>query len=236
MFVPGLQTRKRRPTTMHICSSRALPIIAGLLKRGEVAKGFLANPTRITAHGFWRTFLTPLLFLVVCLAATDLRADTITGTVQDPSGAVVAGARIEITGGNLPQPIVLTSDASGKFSVPDLAAGKYSVRVTKEGFEDLVTTIDLQGTTELPLKLTIATQQTEVRVSEKSLAFANSDPFYRQLRGLGLGAAFRCDNFSLPADVGTFQLQSGTITFLAPVNGYVTGAIFIGQGHFVLKP
>src|SRR5215472_15048204 len=222
---------------MCTCFSRIPRIIAGRLKRAEVAKMLLKNPRERTVPGFERSFLTSLLFLLVCLAtATNLRADTITGTVQDPSGAVVAGARIEITGGSLPQPIVLTSDASGKFSVPDLAAGKYSVRVTKEGFEDLVTTIDLQGTTELPLKLTIATQQTEVRVSEKSLAFANSDPFYRQLRGLGLGAAFRCDNFSLPADVGTFQLQSGTITFLAPVNGYVTGAIFIGQGHFVLKP
>ena len=83
---------------------------------------------------------------------------------------------------------------------------------------------------------TIAEQQVQINVTEKNLAFANSDPFYRQLRGIGLGSTFRCENFSLPADVGTFELQSGTITFLAPVNDYVPGAVFVGQGHFVLKP
>jgi hypothetical protein len=36
--------------------------------------------------------------------------------------------------------------------------------------------------------------------------------------------------------VGTFELKSGTITFLTPVNRFVTGAIFVGQGHFTLKP
>ena len=184
-----------------------------------------------------RSFFTSLLLLLVCLAAsTELRADTISGTVKDPSGAVVAGARIAITGGNLTQPLVLTSDESGNFKAPDLSAGKYSVRVNKEGFEELVTSVDLHGAADLSLKLTIAEQQVQINVNEKSLAFANSDAFYRQLRGIGLGSTFRCENFSMPADVGTFELKSGTITFLAPVNGYVTGAVFVGQGHFVLKP
>jgi len=50
---------------------------------------------------------------------------------QRSSGAVVIGARIEITGGNLLQPLLLTSDESGKFAAPDLNAGKYSIRVAK---------------------------------------------------------------------------------------------------------
>ena len=37
-------------------------------------------------------------------------------------------------------------------------------------------------------------------------------------------------------DVGTFVLKSGTITLLAPVNRFITGAIFVGAGHFTLKP
>ena len=208
-----------------------------LLKRGKVVR---VNPTNNSGRAtpdFRRAFFTSLLFLLVCLAAaTGLRADTISGTIKDPSGAVVEGARIEITGGNLTQAIVLTSDVSGKFTAPDLSAGKYTVRVSKEGFEEIVTSVDLHGTADLPLKLTIAEQQVSINVTEKSLAFANSDAFYKQLRGVGLGATFRCENFSMPADVGTFQLKSGTITFLAPVNGYVTGAVFVGQGHFVLKP
>src|SRR5437667_4705617 len=186
-------------------------------------------------------FLHPLLYplILTLLSApltTPLRADTISGTVKDPSGAVVAGARIEISGGALAEPLVLTSDGSGKFIASNLSAGKYSVRASKEGFDDLVTTVELNGTADLPLSLTITAQQTSVTVNEKSSAFANSDPVYRQLRSLGLGDTFRCENFTLPIDVGTFELKSGTITFLGMVNKSQTGAIFVGQGHFTLKP
>src|SRR6202046_1191190 len=182
-------------------------------------------------------FLHASILTLFCLAfATYLRADTLSGTVKDPSGAVVVGARIEITGGSLSQPIVLTSDDSGKFAAPNLTAGKYSVRVAKEGFDDLVTTVDLKGATELPLSLTISAQQTRVTVTEKSTGFANSDAVYRQLRDASLGETFRCENFTLAVDVGTFQLKSGTITLLAPIAKYETGAVFVGQGRFTLKP
>lgn len=177
------------------------------------------------------------MLVLLCFAfAPPLRADTISGTLKDPSGAVVAGARIEITGGNLPQAIVLTSDESGKFAAPNLNPGKYSVRVIKEGFDDLVTTVDLHGTAELLLTLAIAAQQTSISVTGKSSAFANSDPVYRRLRDIGLGSTYRCENFTIRLDVGTFLLQSGTITVMDPVNKFITGAIFVGQGHFTLKP
>jgi len=177
------------------------------------------------------------LLAVLCLpGAARLNADSITGTVKDPSGAAVTGARIEITGGTLSQPLVLTTDSEGKFSEPDLSAGKYTVRVSKDGFEDSVTPVELKGTAELPLRLTIAAQQTSISVTGKSAAFANSDDVYRQLRDIGLGHTYHCENVTLPMDAGTFELKSGTITLLNSVNRYVTGAIFIGQGHFSLKP
>ncbi|HEY2545121.1 MAG TPA: M1 family aminopeptidase [Candidatus Acidoferrum sp.] len=175
--------------------------------------------------------------MLLCLGlATTARADTISGTVKDSSGGAVAGARIEITAGSLSQPIVLTSDESGKFVAPNLTPGKYSVKVTKDGFDSVVTTVELSGTAEIAVSLKIAAQQTRVTVTEKSMAYANSDAIYRQLRDLGLGDTYRCENYSLILDVGTFQLKSGTITLLGPVNNMVTGAIFVGQGHFTLKP
>ena len=33
-----------------------------------------------------------------------------------------------------------------------------------------------------------------------------------------------------------FSLAKGTLTFLSPVQGVVTGAVFVGDGHFNLKP
>ncbi len=181
--------------------------------------------------------LSLCVLAMLCLAfATPLRADTISGTVNDPSGAVVVGARIEITGGNLTQAITLTSDASGKFTAPNLAPGKYSVRVSKDGFEELVTAVDLHGSADLSFTLTITKQQTQVTVSEKNLAYANSDPIYRQLRDAGLGDSFHCENFKLTMDVGTFEFKSGTFTLLNPVNNLETGMIFTGAGHFSLNP
>ncbi len=192
-------------------------------------------------RAFWRLrrfyFLSQSIVALLCLLlSAPLYADTISGTVKDPSGGVVLGASIKITGGDLSQPLLLISDESGKFVAPNLRAGTYSLRVAKEGFDDLVTTVDLHGTADLPLNLTITAQQTSVTVNEKSSAFANSDAAYLQLRNDGLGDTFRCENFTLVMDVGTFELKTGTITFLGTVSKFQTGAIFVGQGHFTLKP
>jgi hypothetical protein len=149
---------------------------------------------------------------------------------------VIAGARIEIVGADLAEPVVLSSDELGRFASPDLKPGTYTVRVTRDGFEPSAKTADLRGSFQLQLSLTIAKQQVNISVAGKSLAFANSDPVYRQLRQIGLGQTFRFDNFALTWDTASFQFQKGTLTFLSPVNGVVTGAIFIGEGHFNLKP
>src|ERR1700694_1445346 len=186
--------------------------------------------------GRFHFFYLSILALIWLGLAIRLRADTISGTVKDASAAVVIGARIETTGGTRSQPLLLTSDESGKFVAANLAAEKYSIRVAKEGFDDLVTTVDLHGMADLALRLTITAQQTSVTVNEKSTAFANSDAVYRQLRNDGLGDTFRCENFNLPMDVGTFELKSGTITLLGPVGKFETGAVFVGRGHFTLKP
>jgi len=63
----------------------------------------------------------------------------------------------------------------------------------------------------------------------------NSDPTYQQLRNLTLsGEAVSVSNFTLQRDAGRFHLRSGTVCFVAPVNGKVTGAVFAGDGSFVL--
>ncbi len=115
----------------------------------------------------WRFGLFLLVAVIVLLSAvpTWLHAQTISGTVQDPTGAVIAGARIEITGTNLAQPLVLYSDGTGKFTTPELKPGTYTVRVMRESFEPLVQTVDLQGTAQLQLTLTIAKQQESISVS-----------------------------------------------------------------------
>jgi hypothetical protein len=189
-----------------------------------------------TRHEYSHFRLKLALFLLCLAAPAGLHAETISGTVADQSGAVIVGARIEIIGEDLAQPVVLSSDALGQFSSPDLKPGTYSLRVTRDGFEPLVKTVDLRGAVQLQLTLAIAQQRVEITVPGKSLAFANSDPVYRKLREVGLGQTFRFDNYTLQLDAATFQFQKGTLTVLSAVNGVVTGAIYIGEGHFNLKP
>ena len=63
----------------------------------------------------------------------------------------------------------------------------------------------------------------------------NSDPTYQQLRNLGLGGeAVAVGNLTLKRDAATFHLRSGTVCFVAPVQGKVTGAVFIGDGNMIL--
>jgi Peptidase family M1 domain/Carboxypeptidase regulatory-like domain len=174
--------------------------------------------------------------LLAALLCAAVKADTLSGTVKDPSGAVVAGAKVEINGGNLTQALQLSTDTNGKFVAPNLAPGKYTVRVSKAGFDEVTSTVELQGTAEIIFALIITTQQTSVTVSDKSMAFANSDPLYRQLRDVGLGDTFRCENFTLPLDVGMFEFKTGTLTLLRPIDGKQTGVVFVGRGHFSLKP
>jgi len=65
----------------------------------------------------------------------------------------------------------------------------------------------------------------------------NSDPTYQALRNLTLsGEAVSVTNFELKRDAGTFHLHSGTVCFVTPVQGKVTGAVFVGEGNFVLTP
>jgi hypothetical protein len=65
----------------------------------------------------------------------------------------------------------------------------------------------------------------------------NSDPTYVALRSQATGAeAVHVTNLNLKRDAGTFRLISGTVCFVAPVNGRVTGGVFAGEGIFLLNP
>jgi hypothetical protein len=66
---------------------------------------------------------------------------------------------------------------------------------------------------------------------------ANSDPAYQALRNLTLsGEAVSVSNVEFKRDAGTFHLRSGAVCFVTAVSGRVTGAVFVGEGNFVLDP
>lgn len=78
----------------------------------------------------------------------------------------------------------------------------------------------------------------EVVVTTK---YANSNPLYQKIRQNFAekklsGECATVNNLVLQKDLATFSLASGEVYFLAPVEGRMTGAVFIGQGEFSLTP
>lgn len=69
--------------------------------------------------------------------AQEFRA-TISGTVVDPTGALVPGASVVVLETNTGSINRTTSNGVGEYVVPFLPPGDYSITVTKKGFETLV--------------------------------------------------------------------------------------------------
>src|SRR5215469_3333565 len=65
-------------------------------------------------------------------------------------------------------------------------------------------------------------------ISAQPATGPNSDPTYQQLRNITLsGESIGVSNLTLKRDAGTFHLRSGTMCFVNPVQGKVTGAVFV---------
>ena len=60
---------------------------------------------------------------------------TITGTVTDPSGAVLAGAKVDITNGANGQTFSTVSTTTGNYTVTQLPVSSYDLKVTTSGFK-----------------------------------------------------------------------------------------------------
>ncbi len=75
--------------------------------------------------------------LALSLAANAVAQDTgsITGTVMDPSGAIVPGAQVQITSPATGVTRSATTNAQGDYLVASLVAGPYNLVITAQGFK-----------------------------------------------------------------------------------------------------
>src|SRR5260370_25449597 len=65
----------------------------------------------------------------------------------------------------------------------------------------------------------------------------NNDATYVKLRNIRVGEdTIPVKDFTLKRDAGTFLFKSGTFYLLEPVNGKITGAVFLGDATFTLTP
>src|SRR5436190_19432208 len=76
-------------------------------------------------------FLLFSLFALQCWAATT---GSISGTVKDPSGAVIPGATVTVTNTANGIQYKTMADSKGDYTFPTLTPGRYDLEVTAEGF------------------------------------------------------------------------------------------------------
>lgn len=104
---------------------------------------------------------------------------TITGTIRDASGAVVPGAKVQLTNTQTGVSFTAPSSADGEYTVPQLQVGIYTIRVEKQGFRpasitNLVLNASATVRADATLEVGAATQAVEVSASALTLSTENA--------------------------------------------------------------
>jgi Carboxypeptidase regulatory-like domain/TonB dependent receptor-like, beta-barrel/TonB-dependent Receptor Plug Domain len=102
----------------------------------------------------------------------------LSGTITDPSGAVVPNAQVAIKNSATGVVRTVTSNADGVYSAPNMQPGDYEVTVAAAGFSATTTTITLTVGADQALNLTMkvgqATQTVEVTGAAPAINLVNS--------------------------------------------------------------
>jgi hypothetical protein len=123
-------------------------------------------------------------FLVVFYLGLSLSAyaqsgssTSVTGTVVDPSGAVVSNAVVEIHNPVSGLARTMTTDGAGKFSFPNVSFNPYHLSVTGQGFAPYAQDIDVRSIIPLSLNITLAVKSSsEVVTVEAAADLVENDP------------------------------------------------------------
>lgn len=122
-----------------------------------------------------------LLLLLTCASigqAQSLVAGDISGVVTDPTGAVISGAAITLTGLDTGSNQSSTSGSDGTYRFNLLKPGRYELTLDRTGFAKLVTDVDVVvgQTTVANLKLELSSQKGETIEVSGILPLISTDP------------------------------------------------------------
>jgi len=117
--------------------------------------------------------LLAVFVLLGSLLAVGTSAQTstgqISGTVTDPSGAVIAGAKVTLTGGTTAAQRETTTEGSGVFIFPELVPGTYQVAISASGFQSYTQKDIVVGASERvslhEIQMSVGNLSTEVTVT-----------------------------------------------------------------------
>src|SRR5580700_4197077 len=151
------------------------------LRKGRVNNQIARQERDMISHR--RTPLARLIpiFIVVVLvlwmaaplpAQSTVATGNIQGALTDPSGAVVAGAKITITNKDTGQVLRVTTSSAGTYNSGALVPGDYSVRAEATGFKTVEegVVVKVGVVSGVNLSLQVGAANTVVTVAEQSVA------------------------------------------------------------------
>jgi hypothetical protein len=172
-----------------------------------------------------------ILFASAAFAQGD--RGTITGTVTDPAGAVVANAAVQAKHVETSAVYDAATSSTGNYTLSQLPAGSYELSVTVPGFKKYLRqglTVEVAGTVRIDVALEVGSATESVTVTEAAaLLKTESGELSHNVTGdrldelpvLSVGAAAGSSSVRNPTSVA--QLVPGTF-FNANVNLKVNGA------------
>ena len=100
-----------------------------------------------------------LLTSTLLLAQTTISTGSIVGTVTDPTGAVVSGAKVTIRNKATSSANTTTSTSAGTFTSGALIPGDYIVRIEAQGFKSTEVPVVVQVNTTAAANVKLASEE-----------------------------------------------------------------------------
>ena len=166
------------------------------------------------------------LFLAsgVCAYAQSGSSTSISGTIVDPSDAVVADATVEVRNPVSGFSRSTVTDAAGKFTVPNVPFNPYHVTVTGKGFAPYAQDIDVRSSMPITLSIKLKVNGSSEVVTVESTAedlLENTSTFHTDVdRGLF---------DKLPLESQSSSLSS-LVTLASPGIAADSNGLFHGMG------
>src|ERR1700722_10408781 len=101
---------------------------------------------RLRFHSYVRlavSFLALLLLLPTLISAQSVVTGALSGTITDPSNAVIVGANLNIKNNATCEMQTATSNADGGYQFSVLKPGTYTLTVTQQEFKQVTQTVEI---------------------------------------------------------------------------------------------
>jgi hypothetical protein len=112
-----------------------------------------------------------LLLPIGLFGQATVGSGSIAGTVTDPSGAVLSGAKVTVVNTNTGQTIELTSNSAGAYNSGSLQPGTYKVTVSQKGFSTVSSTTNVQvgNISTVNAKMSLGQESTTIEVQASTV-------------------------------------------------------------------